>query len=153
MADIVKVTKIGRRELSEKDKKFLEEYLISGSLKQAAIAIGYEKNPNQMGYYFKKKLYPFILANMREFISKMAPNALTTIYELAMNCEDPKIRFQAAKDILDRAGFKPATEHKISIEQMSDEEIDQELRRLLKKANVVDVQIVDDGGNDADSTG
>ncbi|RME61114.1 hypothetical protein D6779_00685 [Candidatus Parcubacteria bacterium] len=122
--------------LTEREQIWLETYLNTGSTREACEAAGY--HPNQ-GSQLRRRLNHFILANMKDMIAKCAPAALEVIFEIATKCPDPKTRLQAAQDLLNRAGYKEAQRHEISVTDKSDEELERELAELLKRSNIIDI--------------
>ena len=79
---------------------------------------------------------------MKAMIGSCAPAALETIYRLATESGDDQVKLRAAQDLLNRAGYGATQKHEISVHDMSDEELDNELSKLLSKANIVDADIV-----------
>ena len=122
--------------LNDKERVWLETYLTTGSTKEACVAAGYAPNT---GSQIRRRLNHFIMANMTDMIAKCAPAALETIFEIATTCPDPKTRLAAAQDLLNRAGFKEAQKHEISVKDKSDEELEKELRSLLSRSNIIDL--------------
>ena len=57
-------------------------------------------------------------------------------YNLAMNAESEAVRLNACRDLLDRAGYKPADKQVIdsvttTVHELSTEELESELQKLL----------------------
>lgn len=128
--------------LTEQEEAWLSAYLQCGNATQACREIGIDNYPAQRGSEFKRKLAPFIQENLRAMIGNCAPSALEVIYDLAINCPDPKVRLTAAQDLLNRAGYKEVTKHEITVADKSDEEIDNEIKRLLRKGGIIDAEVL-----------
>jgi len=125
--------------LTEDEQRWLEAYMDTGVASQASLAIGIERNAALHGHRMRRRLSHFIEANIKALIGKCAPAALETIYELATDCPDPKVRLAAAQDLLNRAGFQSVNKHEISVADKSEKEIDDEINRLLQKGNIIDI--------------
>jgi len=128
--------------MTELEERWLEAYLSGLNATQACREIGIEKNAAYRGHEFKKRLAPFIEANIKAMIGHCAPSALEVVFDLAMNCPDPKVRLAAAQDLLNRAGYKEATKHEITVADKSDEELDREIKALLRKGGIVDAEVI-----------
>ena len=137
------ITTTNGRALTEKQKAWLESYLEHGNASEAARAIGVGDNcARQYGHQMKRALSGCIQANMHKLIGRCAPDALETIYDIATNCPDPKVRLAAAQDVLNRAGYMGTKKVEVSVEAKSDDEIDNEIQRLLKKGSIIDAEVV-----------
>lgn len=128
--------------LTSLEEQWLEAYINLGNATKACESIGVTENPAQRGSEFKRRLMPFIEANMKKMIGKCAPAALMTVFEIAQDCPDPAVRLKAAQDLLDRAGHKQAVQHEIMVSDKSDDEIDREIKRLLKQGGIVEAEIL-----------
>ena len=60
-----------------------------------------------------------------------APKDLSILMDLAENSASDSVKFQAAKDLLDRAGFWPIDRREEIRPQRSKEELEAELTRLI----------------------
>ena len=60
-----------------------------------------------------------------------APKALLILMDLAENSASDSVKFQAAKDLLDRAGFRPVDKREEIRPQRSPEELEAEMVRLV----------------------
>lgn len=127
--------------LTEYERSWLEEYMACGNATEAARLCEFP-HPKQRGYELRKKLSHFIEANLRQMIGRCAPAALEVIYELAVECPDPKVRLTAAQDLLNRAGYKEAVKHEITVADKTDKEIDKEIDALLKKGGIITAEVV-----------
>lgn len=104
--------------MSKKKQQECIKLMITKNLTQKEIAK--EIGVNESTICRWKKISEFQEAlekNTREHISFIAPKAIQTVAKL-LNHKNAYIRFQAAKDILDRAGYKPKdkVEHSGAIE-------------------------------------
>jgi phage terminase small subunit len=115
--------------MTDKQDKFIEEYVRTGNATQSAIYAGYaEKNANVQGHQLKKKFRTEIEDATYKSLQDKIPQALSWVTNLAQNAESESVRLGAIKDILDRAGLKPVEKiETTTIESMSDEEIQREL--------------------------
>jgi hypothetical protein len=70
---------------------------------------------------------------VRANLGEIAVDALQNMVDLAFTAEDEKTRFNATRDLLDRAGFKPKSESHITQEviKRSPKEIEEEARKKL----------------------
>lgn len=105
-------------QLNPKQLIFLQEYIRSGNGKQAAIAAGYsersaEVTASRMLSQAKVKQYlskkeANLNRDLREMFVAEAANAFNVMLEIMNKPEAmDKDRIAAAKDLLDRAGYKP----------------------------------------------
>lgn len=140
------------------------ELLISGcSLTESAERAGVAKPTLEKWIRhdedFKRLLDTFSQGLMEEIKIELvvsARQALHTLQKL-LHSENDQIRLSAARDILDRAGFKPTNKKEIDVTQtvnyfanMSDEELARFIS--LNPLEVIDVD-VDEGEDDRSSTG
>jgi len=142
MSSVLKVTKFAGRELFPREKEWMEAYMQSGNATEASRMIGIEKCPSQYGQQMRMKLSDYIQANLRQLLGRTAPHALETIYDIAKNCPDPKVRLAAAQDLLNRAGYKETQEIQISVKDKSKEELDSEIDMLLKRGGIMEAEVV-----------
>jgi len=126
------------RKLTDIQAKWFDSYMQCGNATQAARDAGIETGHRQRGYELKQGLHGLILLNMRRLVGNCAPSALETIFELSKSCEDPKVRLAAAKDLLDRAGYREAAKVEITIADKTDFELDSEIKALLAKGDIIE---------------
>lgn len=117
--------------LNKKQKKCVE-LLISGKFKQAQVAEQCDVTRETVNKWLNhneefKKEYE---KAMSESIQSLAPKAKYTMSKL-LDAESENVRFQAAKDILDRTGFKP--KEQVEISKPVDESIKEMDEYLCKK--------------------
>jgi phage terminase small subunit len=103
--------------LNPKQIIFVQEYLKNGNGKHAAIAAGYSetsaecqasrmlKNDKVRQYLDKKEAN--LDRDLREMFVEKAVKAFNVMEELMESAVNESVRFNAAKDFLDRAGYKP----------------------------------------------
>ena len=117
---------------TDKQDKFIEEYVRTGNATKSAVYAGYaEKNANVQGHRLKTQFRTEIEDATYKSLQDKIPQALSWVTELAQNAESESVRLGAIKDILDRAGLKPVEKiETTTIESMSDEEIQRELDAL-----------------------
>lgn len=119
------------RKLTMKQMKFTQEYLRSGNGTRAALKTYGTKDPITAASIAHENLRK---PQIKEFIDGHAIYAAKRMGELMRQRKNLSISFQASKDILDRAGFKPAL-HPEKIENkfanMSNEELDKLLSDTL----------------------
>ena len=60
-----------------------------------------------------------------------APKALSILMDLAENSASDSVKFQAAKDLLDRAGFRPIDRREEIRPQRTPAELEAEITRLV----------------------
>jgi phage terminase small subunit len=104
-------------ELRPQHMIFVAEYIKSGNATQAAIAAGYsEKTAYSAGPRLLKnveikqylnKTEQNLNRDLRTMFVEEALAAFETMADLMKNSGQDNVRYSAAKDILDRAGYKP----------------------------------------------
>ena len=117
-----------------RQQKFIEHYAQIGNATQSAIAAGYsETTSKQKGHELKNFFRNEIQEATQKLLADKIPENLQILTELARNATSETVRLSAVRDILDRAGLKPIERiETTSVERMSDEEIQRELKALLK---------------------
>jgi phage terminase small subunit len=124
-------------ERKERDEEFVREYVNNGgNATQAAIAVGVSPaSASTVGYRLKSRLTKEIDTEQKAQLQGYAPKAISQIQNLAEKAESENVRLKANADLLDRAGWKPIDKQEITetsaIENMTDEELQQELDALL----------------------
>lgn len=105
-------------DLNEMQAKFAHFYLDLNNGTQAAIKAGYAEagahvQASRLLKHAKVQAYLNAVREERRQaimnrLANMAAEAVSEMYSIAMDEEnDPKVRVQALKDILDRSGYKP----------------------------------------------
>lgn len=96
----------GDNMLSAKQRKCIEK-LVTGRYTQAQIAKELKITPQTICNWKKDPDFSQELqACLKSCIQTLAPKAVKTLESL-LNSESDNVRFSAARDILDRTGFKP----------------------------------------------
>ena len=95
------------RKLSPRQKKFVENYLKTGNAKQSVIDAGYNVTTDLTARTQGSKL----LKNEKVWalIESSAEMAQSNMVKLANTAKNEGVRFNANKDLLDRAGFQPVS--------------------------------------------
>ena len=95
--------------LTEQRKNFVEAYCRLGNGTLAAKEAGYKDSPSLVNQAskLKRELSAEISEELRSSFMNAAPKALSILMELAENSASDSVKFQASKDLLDRAGFHP----------------------------------------------
>ena len=112
---------------------FIESYCRLGNATKAAIQAGYsEHTAKQQGHILKKRFAEDIEKQIKKMVQDAVPAAFDVVTRLAQTAASEPVRLAAAKDILDRAGYKPSEkiEQSISHSDMSTDELRRELEAL-----------------------
>ena len=120
--------------MTDKQDKFIEEYIRTGNATKSAVYAGYsEKSATAQGHQLKTRLRNEIEDATYKALQDKIPQALSWVTDLAQNAESESVRLGAIKDILDRAGMKPVEKiETTNIDAMSDEEIQRQIDALTK---------------------
>ena len=119
-------------ELSEQRQVFVQEYCRLGDHVEAARRAGYsEKTLNNQACKLKRELSGEIESELRFNFVSHAPNALRILTELAEHSNSDSVRLQAARDLLDRGGFKPPDRHELIGKTKTHDELKAELVGLV----------------------
>jgi phage terminase small subunit len=127
------------RRLTEKQVRFVEAYVNGRNITDSAIDAGYsESTASQIGSALLRipHVQAAIQAGVRHALALDAPLARRVLVDLAQDVEmHPKIRLDAAKTLLDRAGHvapRPTTDKSTEHQALHEMSIDQ-LRALADK--------------------
>ena len=118
---------------TDKQESFIEAYCQTGNATKAAVQAGYSQaTSKQQGHVLKNKFKREIEDRIKKMVQDSVPAAMNQISLLAQTATSEQVRLAASKDILDRAGLKPAekVEQKISHEDKSTDELRRELEAL-----------------------
>ncbi|MEK7187830.1 MAG: terminase small subunit [Patescibacteria group bacterium] len=88
--------------MTSKQAKFAESYLETGNATEAAMTSYNPKNratASVMGHENLRK------PKIRAFLEEKATDAIAMIYKLSQKARSENVRFNASRDILDRAGY------------------------------------------------
>ena len=109
---------------SPKRRMFVEEFVESGDAVKAARLAGYDKGDQRKlrnhAWNLKSQLKEEIESLTREKLKHVGPKALNVMERLMDRSESETVRFQAAKDLLDRSGYR-GTEGDIEIRRTVEE--------------------------------
>ena len=119
--------------LTEQRKNFLEAYCRLGNGTLAAKEAGYKESPSLVNQAskLKRELSAEISEELRSSFMNAAPKALSILMDLAENSASDSVKFQASKDLLDRAGFRPIDRREEIRPQRTPEELEAEIKRLV----------------------
>ena len=114
------------RKLTKKQKDFADEYIETGNGTKSALK-AYNVKPNKEEGNGKTKeestagniaTMNLTKPNVIEYLKAHAKQASSNIIELSNTCDNPTVKLNANKDILDRSGFKPAEKVDIEVKQI-----------------------------------
>ena len=119
--------------LTEQRKHFVEAYCRLGNGTLAAKEAGYKDSPSLVtqASKLKRELSSEISEELRSSFMNAAPKALSILMDLAENSASDSVKFQASKDLLDRAGFRPIDRREEIRPQRTPEELEAEIKRLV----------------------
>ena len=119
--------------LTEQRKHFVEAYCRLGNGTLAAKEAGYKDSPSLVNQAskLKRELSAEISEELRSSFMNAAPKALSILVDLAENSASDSVKFQASKDLLDRAGFRPIDRREEIRPQRTPEELEAEIKRLV----------------------
>ena len=127
--------------ITDKQAKFIDFYCESGDAMQSAINAGYKKSHTlrNQAWKLKRELGKEINQKMMEKFVDKAPLAFNSLIELMTGSESDTVKLQAAKDIMDRGGFKPSDKLILEDENKTIPELEAELVSLVgkEKANIL----------------
>ena len=127
---------------TEKQEAFIESYCQTGNATKAAIQAGYSQaTAKQQGHVLKNKFAKEIEQRIKKMVQDSVPAALNQISILAQTATSEQVRLNASKDILDRAGLKPAdrVEQRISHDDKSIDELKRELEALTGTTEIEEI--------------
>ena len=119
--------------LTDQRKQFVEAYCRLGNGTMAAREAGYKDSKSLVNQAskLKRELSTEISEELRSSFMNAAPKALSILMDLAENSASDSVKFQAAKDLLDRAGFRPIDRREEIRPQRSPEELEAKLKSLV----------------------
>ena len=119
--------------LTEQRKNFVEAYCRLGNGTLAAKEAGYKDSPSLVNQAskLKRELSAEISEELRSSFMNEAPKALSILMDLAENSASDSVKFQASKDLLDCAGFRPIDRIEEIRPQRTPEELEAEIKRLV----------------------
>ena len=123
------------KRIGPRREKWLEEYCTHGDSTLAAKNAGYKYHTDtdfrKEGNRLKKALESEITQEMEGRMGDKGPRALRVVEELMHASNSDTVRLAAAKDLLDRSGYKPVERIDVSTEQRSVEEIESRIIGLV----------------------
>ena len=101
---------------------FIQTYVETGNVMASLQEGGYKPNKST-GYALKRKHQEEIEKRMQERLRQSGPKALAVVEGLMDHAMSETVRLSAAKDVLDRAGYKAYDENAIgkNIEEMNEQ--------------------------------
>ena len=119
--------------LTEQRKQFFEAYCRLGNGILAAKEAGYKDSPSLVNQAskLKRELSSEIAEELTANFMSAAPKALSILMDLAENSASDSVKFQASKDLLDRAGFRPVDRREEIRPQRTPAELEAEIKRLV----------------------
>ena len=119
--------------LTEQRKQYVEAYCRLGNGTLAAKEAGYKDSPSLVNQAskLKRELSSEIAEELTANFMSAAPKALSILMDLAENSASDSVKFQASKDLLDRAGFRPVDRREEIRPQRTPEELEAEIKRLV----------------------
>tara|TARA_R100000656_G_scaffold75034_1_gene55673 strand:+ start:81 stop:545 length:465 start_codon:yes stop_codon:yes gene_type:complete len=119
--------------ITDKQAKFIDFYCESGDAMQSAINAGYKNSHTlrNQAWKLKKELAIEINKKMLEKFVDKAPVAFNSLVSLMKDSESDTVKLQAAKDIMDRGGFKPSDRIVLEEDQKTIPELEAELISLV----------------------
>ena len=119
--------------LTEQRKQFVEAYFRLGNGTLAVKEAGYKDSPSLVNQAskLKRELSAEISEELGSSFMNAAPKALSILMDLAENSNSDCVKFQACKDLLDRAGFCPIDRRGEIRPQRTPAEHEAEIKRLV----------------------
>ena len=119
--------------LTEQRKHFVEAYCRLGNGTLAAKEAGYKDSPSLVNQAskLKRELSSEIAEELTANLMSAALKALSILMDLAENSASDSVKFQASKDLLDRAGFHPVDRREEIRPQRTPAELEAEIKRLV----------------------
>ena len=125
----------------EMQAKFVDLYCETGNARQSAIDAGYKdgKYISNQACNLKRQLANQIQKRMLEMFVDHTPKAFSAMKALMEESESDTVRYQAAKDLMDRAGFKATDKVQIEEDKKDIKQLEAELVSLVgrEKADVL----------------
>ena len=107
---------------------FMRIAMSNATIAEKAAMIGCHKNTYDKE---RKARADQIALQTRIELDESVHHAMSTLVDL-LDCDDPNARYKAAKDILDRAGFKPTDKLEVTAEvKRTPKEIETEIRQRM----------------------
>ena len=122
-----------------RDSEFVDEFINNGgNATQAAKTVGVsDASASTVGHRMKNRLISNIEVAQKEALKGYSSKALIQIQALAESAVSEKVKLDANKDLLDRAGWKPVDKSHVTQandwENSSMEELESELADYYQK--------------------
>lgn len=97
------------RKLSEKQRVFIDKLVETGDQKEAKALAGYKPTANPLASPNVTKEYEEKVQILKEKFVNHADEMCENMVNLARTSKSDSVKFQATKDILDRAGLAPVS--------------------------------------------
>lgn len=123
--------------LTLKEEKFIHAYVQSGNGSEAVRVAGYKTSrPDQQAYeLLRKHEVTAEIAKARkglqEEFKEAARDAFKILVELMNHSRRDSVRFQAARDLLDRAGYRPDEVTHLTVAEQQKQEVNDEQQKKL----------------------
>lgn len=130
--------------MTEQEQAWLEAYLSHGDAQQALRDAGSECSESSLpsrASQMKRKLADQIDQGLRARFGTEAPVYAGVVSRLATQAKSEDVKLKAAKDMLDRGGFKAPEKHEHTVRHETD--ITREIRALVSS---MDPQTLRDAG-------
>ena len=129
--------KLRKKAMNDRQVLFVENYVQLGDAGTAAKLAGYEGKDligiRRTGYRLRRELQQEISAAMEGVMYDKGPKALETVELLMKTSKSDTVRLAAAKDLLDRSGFKPRERVVHENEKLSSTELQSRIVALVGK--------------------
>jgi len=123
------------RAMNDRQVKFIEQYVVVGDVGVAASLAGYEAKTEALlratGYRLRRELQSEISAAMEGLMYDKGPKALQMVEDLMKTSKSDTVRLAAAKDLLDRSGFKPRERIVTESQKLSTPELESRIIGLV----------------------
>lgn len=96
------------RAITKKQKEFADEYLQTGNATQSALKV-YDTDSLDVAKSIGSE--NLTKPNVEKYLQEKSLKAAEVINEIMIHGENDNVRLNAAKDVLDRAGFKATEKH------------------------------------------
>ena len=130
-----------------RDSEFVDDFINNGgNATQAAKTVGVsDGSASTVGYRMKNRLINKIEVAQKEALKGYSSKALNQIQALAESAVSEKVKLDANKDLLDRAGWKPIDKSEITthddVKNKTHDEIMEELDALHRRCGLKTVSI------------
>jgi hypothetical protein len=120
-------------------EEFLKEYLRTGDIEEAATNAG-RRPATCRGWLKDPKFQQALQRELNQRLSGGAMGALDVLISLTRDAQDDKVKLQAAKDLLDRAGYKPEHLHTSADKRMENASVEDMMGRIRELQKELGIQ-------------